>query len=312
MTTERLWDAVRRDDVTAARVLLRRGANANARDAAGRTPAWLCAWHNLSELLCMLDADFDLADDDGDAPLAAAARNGSLAALTELLARRVKVDHANSDAQTALWHAANNGHARVVVALARAGALFRSDALGRDPLFVAAQYGRADVVAALLREFPAYRAERPCTPLHVAIPHVRVVRLLVEHAAVPLDSQDDDGRTPLWLAARDNCLATLTLLLDAGADSHATAHSGRTAREIADMYGHHDARRLLESYVPPAPGVEENEPDDDNVASTRGPSPPPDDDDDDAPDEEPTPHRRGILQEAPRPRVFDKLPQDLT
>ena len=48
--------------------------------------------------------------------------------------------------------------------------------------------------------------------------HEAVVKLLLEQGA-EVESKDEDGRTPLWRAARNGHEAVVKLLLEKGADN---------------------------------------------------------------------------------------------
>ena len=239
----------------AVRSLLRRGANANDRNEAGRTPLWFCGWQNLAsvmELLVDFGGDVNVCDLDGDSPLAAAARNGSRDAFKFLL-MRADVNLVNADGQSALWQAARQGHADLVSLLEKADATLR-DARGRDALWIASYEGHAKVVEVLLNREDASvdNMSKQWTFLHAAADQghsdVLKVALSFKKTLRHLDAKDSDGRTPLWLAARQGDLRSIRSLLQAGASKTNPASSGREPVDIARLHQHHSAADLIHSY----------------------------------------------------------------
>ena len=82
--------------------------------------------------------------------------------------------------------------------------------------------------------------ERGATPLHVAATtssyydvELKIVRSLLEHA-VCVDAQDNNGDTPLHVAAGDaDHVGIVKLLLKAGADVHKRNNNGKTPLHCA-------------------------------------------------------------------------------
>jgi ankyrin repeat protein len=118
-----LCEAALKNQREIADLLLRKGADANARDASGATP------------------------------LHAAALKGNLAVAELLLARGAKVDLRDGDGLTPLHNAAVSGHADVAALLLDRGAdrEARDTGAGATPLFQAAAWGRKSVVELLLK-----------------------------------------------------------------------------------------------------------------------------------------------------------------
>ena len=89
-----------------------------------------------------------------------------------------------------------------------------------------------------------------CTPLYVAActGQDAVVQLLVQ-AGVAVDQTDDDGRTPLFVAAYNGQEAVVRLLLQAGADRARRPAGGETAADIAQRNGHPEVAAMLRPYL---------------------------------------------------------------
>jgi hypothetical protein len=89
----------------------------------------------------------------GDCPLTAAAANGHLSVVSELLERRANINSRNSQGQTALFRASYAGHTAVVRALIEKGAeVDARDSNARTPLFVAAERGHLNILRILLEK----------------------------------------------------------------------------------------------------------------------------------------------------------------
>jgi ankyrin repeat protein len=84
------------------------------------------------------------------------------------------------------------------------------------------------------------------TVLHVASAEglQNVIRSAIEFGA-DIAFTDDDGRTPLWFAAREGQVASVRLLLELGAPTGAKAGYGNTELDIARRYRHQDVVDVL-------------------------------------------------------------------
>ena len=123
MTGTLLYEAALKNQRDIADLLLRKGANANARDKSGATP------------------------------LHAAALKGNLAVAELLLSRGAEVDPRDGDGLTPLHNAALTGNAGMAALLLDKGAdrEARDRETGATPLFQAAAWGRKAVVDLLLQ-----------------------------------------------------------------------------------------------------------------------------------------------------------------
>lgn len=194
-------------------------------------------------------------------PIGWAADNGSAALVRKLLAEGADVNTADNN-HTMLEDAARNGHLEVVQVLLDAGANVNQSGeddgfwTGPTPLSCACSYGHEAVVKLLLergadpdgmwikRGKNEDRADD--TPLRVAMHHRRhgIIKMLLDHGA----SISVGGRRPLLFHAIDNDdMATVKLLLKAGAHVDAKSGGETPLYFAAGRFKHEMARFLLEA-----------------------------------------------------------------
>jgi ankyrin repeat protein len=223
-------------------LLLRKGANVNAKATRGQTALmWAAAQRHPEVVAALLAHHADVhARSDVWSQMMAVPPHGMP------LYNRV-IPHGGD---TALLFAARSGDARSARALLDAGANVNdADAWGVSATMMAAHAGFADIVELLLdRGADANAAAPGFTALHAAIMRrdTRMVTALLEHKADPnapvkawtptrRSSKDYNfapelvGATPYWLAARFTEPEVMRLLLQRGADPlfvhHANYHN---------------------------------------------------------------------------------------
>lgn len=149
--------------------------------------------------------------------LQAAARDGNLERVRQLVQEGASLDAVDARGWTALSRAANRGHTEVVRFLAVIGAAVNAVASdGWTPVMRAARGG-----------------------------HFDVVRLLVEHGAAVDAVDSKDGRTPLMRAAVGGHLDIVRFLINQGADPNIESAAGDTAMSIATRYDREGVVRFL-------------------------------------------------------------------
>ena len=115
----RLIQAVRNQDETAARALLKQRIDINAQQGDGTTALHWAAHHDnaeLADLLIRAGARVDAANDLGAAPLHIACDNGSAAMVERLLAAQANANAKLLNGETALMSCARTGNASAVKA----------------------------------------------------------------------------------------------------------------------------------------------------------------------------------------------------
>jgi ankyrin repeat protein len=118
----------------------------------------------------------------------------------------------------------------------------------------AAENGTTDEILRLWRENGAtldveHRDGFGSTPLHCAAyyGHGEACRALISTCRARIDSRDLFGNTPLILAAANNKLQCVEVLMELGADITLRNDEGKTALEWAREKGHAEVAALLEA-----------------------------------------------------------------
>ncbi len=203
------------DNVEAAALLARHGANVDAANKYGVTPLSIaCTNGNAAIITQLVDAgaDVNLAQPGGETVLMTAARTGRLEAVNVLLHHMPDVNAKERNGQTAIMWAAAEGHADVVEVLIKAGAEFQTPLKsGFNALFFAAREGRQSVIDVLLTAGADINA--------VMMPETKGPR-------VPRQ-----GTSPLLLAVENGHFELAAHLLTQGADAN-DQRSGFTALHV--------------------------------------------------------------------------------
>ena len=242
----RLVEAVKNGDRATALALARDAAEVAAAEADGTTALhWAVRQNDLElvERMLRTGADVNVANRYGVTPLRLAAVNGDAKLLERLLDAGGDVNSAGKDGETLLMTVARGGHVDAARLLIEHGADVeaRESWHGQTALMWAAAQGHPP----MLRELIAHGAEVNA-------------RSNEEQWERQVTSEPRDkwlppgGLTPLLFAARENCLACLPVLVEAGADLNATTPDGISAVVMALINGHFDvAGALVEAGTDP-------------------------------------------------------------
>ncbi len=209
---------------------------------------------NVGGVETILDAD----------PSAAAARDGSgvsalMRALYRFDADLVQIVKARAGAFDAFEAAALGDADRLRVVLddePSTATAYSGD--GFTALHFAAFFGHPEAVSLLIErgaEVDAFgRGWMTGTALHSGVSrlHSVVARILLEAGANP-DVRQSGGWTPLHAAAMNGDLASVELLLAAGADAAATNDEGRSVADLAEESGDEATIERVRSALQPSP-----------------------------------------------------------
>jgi ankyrin repeat protein len=255
--TAQLYSAVTNGDEQMVQLLLGRGADATAKDKSKCTLLHQAAkggYEAVARLLLKSGADTDAKDEFGLTALHEAAKIGHEAVVLLLLEKEANVDVMGLDENgTALHIAACNGHETVVRILLQKGANVNAkDESGWTALHKVTEKGYETMMRLLIKKGADVTAKdiHGQTPflLAAATTQVALVRALLELHRVDLESKDEHGRTALlcavdgfvWrkgggrsLAKRDGLEAVVRLLMEEGANIHATIKGGQTSLHLA-------------------------------------------------------------------------------
>ncbi|KAF0716138.1 hypothetical protein As57867_003000, partial [Aphanomyces stellatus] len=192
--------------------------------------------------ILQLGVDLSSLDESGSTPLGTAVTGGHSDIVAALLAHGADVNAvANKEyGMSALAIAARDGHDSIAHTLLRHGAdVDTPDLRGRTALYHAIAQERLALALAFLNAGadPSKVGTTGKSPLWLAVASGEegLARRLVCLASPALINAGDCIylRTPLWMAARDGHVALVEMLLDAGANTNATAWDGQTVRDVA-------------------------------------------------------------------------------
>jgi len=240
--------AVQDDHEEIVDLLLKKGADVNARTSWEATPLHLVARQGtraLMDLLIMRGADVNAETKDGDTPLHLAAANGRANQAYDLLEKGAKVNAINRFGNTPLLLAMGQSGSLIIEALVKGGANlnFRTTR-GDTALHLAAQAGRVGVVSALVEKGADINARNQAgsSALYVvaAKGNKDVAELLVAKGA-DLSMLANDGTTPLHAAAAGGHVPLIEFLL--------TKHVAIDARDKAGESALHKAVSMRQMKV---------------------------------------------------------------
>ncbi|XP_068081361.1 ankyrin-3 isoform X1 [Anabrus simplex] len=237
-------------DRTSSLLQLPQNRDINQQDTYGRCAVHYAAEHGHVEALRLLRAAgcrMDVSDTDNFTPLHLAASRDHYHVVQLLLDAGVEVNRKTSDKTSALHIAASRGFVDTVWVLIDHGASIDSlDASDRTPLMLAVSRGHEDVVALLIKHGAKVNIEEihGYTPLceavwqklvplvqllldagakitqshyllHYAVMHrhIEMARLLIQAGSI-VNLRDDNGDTPLIVAARTGVCELAKLLLE--------------------------------------------------------------------------------------------------
>jgi ankyrin repeat protein len=232
-----------------ARILINAGADVNCKDKRNNTPLSCALYRGHTSVLTLLLDNGATMDNQlehgGVNHLVSAAANGDQELVKILLEKSNILDDTGSQIlNTALARAARSSNVEITKQLLAVGA--NVDAItveGKNALHWAALARSESVVAFLLQEgaIPDIPDLSGCTALFwassVQPSNEKVVELLLQRG-VQTEVQNEDGRTPLSIAAMLGFSNITKTLLANGADPTTTDNDGYTPLALATRHGH--------------------------------------------------------------------------
>ena len=271
---ERFITAISTDKIEAVQAEIDKGSDINARDKDGGTPLWHAAHKGspspIVELLLDHGAQIEARDNTGVTALMAAVDTNQLAVVKLLLDRGAQVNARDDSGVTALMRAAKfNRSGAVKLLLDRGAQVNARDRNGVTPLmFAVHELGFPGIVTLLIErgaEVDA-RSNSGSSPLHRAAQastkggyqawffnnacdtdydrvrrgaedlrkrSLQITQLLLDTGA-QVDARDENGNTPLTVAAKGNVRPEIIqLLIEKGAEVNALNNDGSTPLIVA-------------------------------------------------------------------------------
>lgn len=221
-------------ELTAA-IIASGSVNIDQGDPMGSTPLMYCSlkgYTPVARVLLDRGADVSPADDDGVTALHISAQAGHVEICKLLLKAGASLKAKTSDGSTPLHLSGQKGNCGVMRVLIEAGANVNSRMhTGATPLYLAAEEGELMAIRELLRAKadPLLPSNGVFVPLDMATQNgdVAVVRELVDHAGVKGCGGDSCGAQALRLAAEEQHIDIMIILVAAGVvDTGAVALGG--------------------------------------------------------------------------------------
>ena len=256
--------AAERGDEAEMMLLLEAGIDINLKGEGGRTALWWAAYKSyekIAQLLVKRGANIEARDDeDGKTPLMLAVSNKDESLMALLLDNGASIEERDNQQRTPLWYAAHCGFeigARLLVT--QKAEIDAQDTYGETPLHIAAEKGHAAVATILLQSGANLgvqnRSQMQPIMSAAAKSHVALVRMLLERGA-EVNVRNIASRTCLLLAVEDSshwrrelwvtkALPLIELLLENGAEIDAHDMWGTTALVQAARKGNGELVRLL-------------------------------------------------------------------
>ena len=238
------------------KMLVEAGARVRATDDEGRTCLMLAACSGHTEtvryLVSLPEVELNQQDiEDNETALHVAVQKKATDVVQVLIDAGADIDIQNNEDESLLHAACDSGALDIVKMLVRAGTGVRAvDDQGRTCLMLAACSGHTETVRYLLClpevEVNYLNLRNSYTALHHALDEgeTDMVQVLID-AGADIDTQNNDGCSPLHDACALEAPGVVKMLIEAGADVRATDDEGRTYLMLAAYYGCTETVRYL-------------------------------------------------------------------
>lgn len=248
--------SARTGDVTSLCQILRYGANPNAFDSTWLTPMHEASRHcNIEAMYYLINsgAQVNLRDCLGMTALHYAALSNSPLGIQLLLDYGADATLSDQSSILPIHHAAQRGYLEPFFILISKGMeLSTRDAHGANVAHYAAKSWNSAVISTLANLSASLlqsRDTRGRTPLHYAAKCNNYSNLeILLSAGVDIDALDNDCNTPLMIAANNNDMTSISMLLARNAKPHFRNMHGLTAYDIAIENYSFDLAGIILSY----------------------------------------------------------------
>ena len=175
---------------------------------------------------------------EGSSPLLEAAWNGHTPICEYLLTQKANVEARNDNLNTALIYAAYNNHVDVIKVLLEHNASIKAQAKdGFHAAFLASRKGNLEVLKILLQnddDVIDLKGWKGMTNLMIALESRQfdICKFLCTEKNPDVNLQDDEGRTALFFASKNNAVQIVEVLLNNGVMDFRNK-DGKSALDIA-------------------------------------------------------------------------------
>jgi|GEM_PF-2990276 len=240
-------------------LLLEKGSDVNAKSIADRTPLHVAAYYGQKEMAMLLIKNrANVKEVDGEKFTALHfAVGGGHTEIAELLIKHgTDVNAVSKNNETALLFAADKGNKESVSLLLKAGAdPTIQDAAGRTAADLAPKFFTPEAIFTMFKESIAYQDTNTTDHLITHFEHMLLlvavdsndtasISLLLDKGA-DVNAMDTEGYTSLYAAIDLNYVAVIELLLQNGANVNAVDKHGYTALHAAADIGNINIVNLL-------------------------------------------------------------------
>jgi ankyrin repeat protein len=234
-----LIQAVKERDMTFVLRLIQNGLDIDQKNSEGETAlhaAVATSDFPMLDLLLTHGAKTENQLADGSTPLHTAVRFSSARSVQTLLDHNADIDLQDSSGDTPLMSAVKSDDLAIVYLLLNHGAnLEKANKVGETPLLAAARYCAPETLQTLLDKGASIHKRNINGETVLHLPFIWIeekIRLLVPRGILP-DVKNNDGQTPLHLAASSGRPEVIKALLEQGATIDATDRELQTPLQSA-------------------------------------------------------------------------------